>query len=290
MKRVLSYLPSKRTRRRGDRINIPATVVAIAAATVFILPVIWMFVGSLRPDTEIFDSLRTASWSILIPKSVSLDNYVSLLGNGFDRALLNSVFVGVATVALGLIVCVTAAYALAVLNFPGRGFAFAFVVIAFMVPFEAIATSLASQFTDWNLNNTMIALILPGIGNGLAIFNLRQFFLEIPPSMREAAWIDGASEPRILYSIYLPMSGTAVTNSALLIFLGQWAAYLWPLLVISDPKLQLAPIALAKTFGEHAANFGENFAGSIMLALVPAVLMFILTRSFGGVSISNGEK
>jgi multiple sugar transport system permease protein/putative chitobiose transport system permease protein len=204
--------------------------------------------------------------------------------------LFNSAIVALATVALGLIVSVTAAYALAVLNFPGRGFAFAFVVIAFMVPFEAIAIPLASQFTDWHLNNTLIALVLPGIGNGLAIFNLRQFFLGVPSSLREAAKIDGASEPRILYSIYLPISGSAVTNSALLIFLGQWVAYLWPLLVVSDPRLQLAPIALAQTFSEHAANFGENFAGSIMLALVPAVLMFLLQRSFGGLSISSGEK
>jgi multiple sugar transport system permease protein/putative chitobiose transport system permease protein len=102
--------------------------------------------------------------------------------------------------------------------------------------------------------------------------------------------LDGASEPRILFSLYLRLSGPALTNSALLIFLGQWTAYLWPLLIVSDNDLQLAPVALAGTFGEHAADYGQNFAGTILLALVPAVSMFVLQRFFGRLSIGSGEK
>jgi multiple sugar transport system permease protein/putative chitobiose transport system permease protein len=86
------------------------------------------------------------------------------------------------------------------------------------------------------------------------------------------------------------MSGPALTNSALLIFLGQWTAYLWPLLLVTDNNLQLAPVALASTFGEHAASYGQNFAGAVLLSLVPAVTMFVLQRSFGRLSIASGEK
>ena len=277
-------------RRRRDRPRLLPTALAVLLAAVFILPALWILVGSLRPNEDIFGSLTPLSWGVIIPSRASLDNYTGLLGTGFGRAMVNSLVVCFGTVLLGVAVCTLAAYALAVLRFRGRGVVFAFVVIGFMVPFEAIAIPLSQLFTDWGLANTLIGLVLPGIGNGLAIFNLRQFFLGVPSSFREAAMIDGASEPRILASVYLPVSGAALTNSALLIFLGQWTSYLWPLLVISDEDLQVAPVALAKTFSQHTFDFGQNFAGTILLSLVPAVLMLLLQRSFGNLSITSGEK
>lgn len=275
---------------RSDRKSLPMTLLAVFLAAVFILPAVWLFAGSLRPTTEIFASLSPLSWRTLIPETVSIDNYVSLFAGPFGRAFVVSLTVCLLTVALGIGVCVLAAYALAVLSFPGRGAVFAFVVISFMVPFEAIAIPLSQLFGGWGLTNTLMGLVLPGIGNGLAVFNLRQHFLAVPGSYREAATIDGASEIRVLGSVYLPLSGPAIVNSALLIFLGQWSAYLWPLIAVSESRLQVAPIALAKTFAENSSNYGENFAGAIVLSLVPAVLMLILQRSFGRLSLATGEK
>jgi ABC-type glycerol-3-phosphate transport system permease component len=277
-------------RKRRSQHSVQATVLAAILGLVFIVPALWILVGSLRPSSEIFDSLYPLSWDILVPSSISLDNYFGLWSTGFGTALLNSLIVCLVSVVLGVALCALAAYALGVLNFPGRGFVFAFVVIGFMVPFEAIAIPLSQQFSEWSLSNSLAGLILPGIGNGLAIFNLRQHFLSVPESFREAAKLDGASEFLVLRSIYIPISGAALTNSALLIFLAQWTSYLWPLLVVSDESLQVAPVALAKTFAEHASNFGHNFAGAVLLSLVPAVLMFILQKSSGGLSISSGEK
>ena len=291
----LAAPPPTQNRRRRPKSSfggpsLLATVLAVLLGMMFILPAVWILMGSLRPSSAIFGSLYPLSWEILIPSSISFENYTGLLEGGFARALLNSAFVCLATVLLGVIVCALASYALAVLQFPGRAFAFGFVVISFMVPFEAFAIPLSQQFSDWNLTNTYLGLILPGIGNGLAIFNLRQYFMGVPGSLREAARIDGASEPRILWSVYLPNSGPALVNSALLIFLGQWTAYLWPLLVVTDADLQVAPVALAKTFAEHQVNFGQNFAGAILLSLVPAIIMFGLQRFFGGMSMTSGEK
>jgi multiple sugar transport system permease protein/putative chitobiose transport system permease protein len=267
------------------------TAVSVVAGLAFVLPAVWIFIGSFRPNLEILTSMSPLSWHLIIPSKLTLENYNHLLfDSGFARALLNSFIVCIASVAIGLAMSAMAAYALAVFQFPGRNLVFAVIVISFMVPFEAIAIPLAQQFTNWGLGNTMIGLILPGVGNGLAIFNLRQYFLGIPTSYREAAMLDGASEPRILFSLYMRLSGPALTNSALLIFLGQWTAFLWPLLIVSDNSLQLAPVALASTFGEHAADYGQNFAGTIVLTLVPAVSMFVLQRFFGRLSIGSGEK
>lgn len=267
------------------------TAVSAIIAALFILPAAWILLDSFRPNEDVLSSLSPLSWSLIIPSNLTTQNYANLLGrDGFGQSLLNSAIVCGASVAIGLLVSVMAAYALAVLKFPGRNVVFAVIVISFMVPFEAIAIPLSQLFTGWGLANTLIGLILPGIGNGLAIFNLRQHFLGIPGSYREAAMLDGASEPRILFNLYFRMSGSSITNSALLIFLAQWTSFLWPLILITNGNLQLAPVSLANTFGEHGANYGENFAGAVLLALIPAVIMLVLQRFFGRLSIASGEK
>ena len=279
--------------RTGSRPMVTAvlTAAAVVVSSAFILPAVWILIGSFRPTEDILSSMSPLSWQLFVPTDVTMDNYTRLLvDSGFSRALLNSAFVCIASVLIGLLVSAMAAYTLAVFRFPGRNLIFALVVISFMVPFEAIAIPLSQQFISWGLGNTLVGLILPGIGNGLAVFNLRQYFLGIPTSYREAAMLDGASEPRILFLLYLRISGPALTNSAVLIFLGQWTAYLWPLLVISNSRLQLAPVALASTFGERSADYGQNFAGTVLLALVPAISMLVLQRFFGRLSLTSGEK
>lgn len=277
--------------RRGRGRRLVLTAVAAAVGLLFILPAVWILVGSLRPNTEIFGSLSSLSWRLLVPERLTFDNYANLFGGaGFGRALVNSVIVCVATVVFGVAMCALAAYALSVLRFRGRGVVFVVVVVSFMVPFETIAIPLAGLFTGWQLDNSYLGLILPGLGNGLAIFNLRQHFLGIPVSLREAAVVDGASELRILTRIYLPLSGSALINSALLIYLGQWTAYLWPLLITSDLDMYVAPIALARSFSEHAFDFGQNFAGAVVLSLVPAVLLLVLQRFYTRSISGTGSK
>ncbi|MGL3149646.1 carbohydrate ABC transporter permease [Microbacterium sp. A82] len=279
-----------RRRSRWSRPSMPLTVVTVLVSAIFVIPVLWLLAGSLRPGHEIFESLSPLSWDILIPSEVTLENYQAMLFGPFGRALVNSLIVCVISVAVGTVMCALAAYAVAVLKFPGRGIIFTVIVVGFMIPFEAVAIPLSQQFSSWGLANTITGLVLPGIGNGLAIFNLRQHFLSVPASYREAAKIDGASEPRIFTAIYWRLGGGALVNSALLIFLGQWGAFLWPLLVVSERDLQVAPVALAQTFGEHSSSFGQHFAGAVILSIIPALLMFILQKSFGGLSIASGEK
>ena len=291
---VASLIPrsSKRRKviRRGST-NWPLTVAAAFLGVIFFVPALWMVIGSFRQTKEIFETMSEFNWSLLIPSEISLDNYEELMIRlNFDRALWVSAFTTFWAVFIGLCLAISAAYALGVLNFPGRGFVFSLVIISFMMPFDAIAIPLSQLFTDWGLANTAIGLILPAIANGLAIFQLRQYFLGIPRSFRESAMIDGASEPQILWKVYLPISGPALINCGLLLFLGKWTAYLWPLLIVSDVDLQVAPIALARTFGERAANYGANFAGSVILSLVPALIIFALQRNFGRIDWGSEEK
>lgn len=281
---------STRTRRQvGQRVLL--TVLAALVGLAFLLPAIWMLLGSLRPGSEVIGSVSPLSWHTLIPDTWTLDNYRALFGPlRFGRSMVNSLVVAFASVLIGLAISIPAAYALSVLRFPGRDAVFALLVVGFMVPFEAIAIPLAQFFTQWGLTNSYAGLILPGIGNGLAIFNLRQFFRGIPLSLREAARMDGASDLRVMTSIYLPLSATPVINSALLIFLAQWSAYLWPLLVVSDERVQVAAIALSRTFTDTQFNFGQMFGGALVISIVPALLVLLLQRYFAQSIATKGQK
>ena len=156
--------------------------------------------------------------------------------------------------------------------------------------FEAIAIPLSRSFSDWGLTNTLIALILPGLGNGLAVFTLRQFFLGIPPSLSEAAHLDGASWFRVFWSVYLPLTRPALIGAGLILFLFQWQAYLWPILVTSRAELDLAPVAIAKAFGAFTTDYGRVFAETAILALIPAVVLLLLQRYFVTSVASTGSK
>lgn len=272
------------SRRAG--VAILAWIIAI----LFALPLVWMLSGSFRRSAELFGSQYPLSPAILIPGEVTFDNYASLLTGEFGPSVANSVAVTAITVVVGLLICAMCAFALALMKLRGASFVFALVVLSFLVPFDAIAVPLANLFRDWNLDNTYAGLILPGLANGFAIFVLRQFFLNIPAELGEAARVDGLSWWGIFWRIYLPLSKPALIGAGFTLFLFQWGAYLWPLLIGTEPDKVLGPIALANLAGQFTIDFGAIFAGAFLLTLVPMVLLLIFQRQFTASLATTGSK
>jgi len=266
------------------------TTFAIIVSLMFLLPVVWLIASTFRSSSETFASSSPLSWNVLWPKDFTLVNLQSAVDAGFLTALGNSLFVAAATVVVGLGISAAAAFALAVVPFRGRSVMFSIIVLSFLVPFEAIAIPLSRSFSDWGLTNTLPALILPGLGNGLAVFTLRQFFLGIPQTLSEAAHVDGASWFRIFWSIYLPLTRPALIGAGLILFLFQWQAYLWPILVTSKTELDLAPVAIAKAFGAFTTDYGRVFAETAILAIIPAIVLLALQRYFVTSVASTGSK
>lgn len=256
--------------------------IAVLSGLFFLLPLWWIVISAFRPERDIFRYLSPLDPRVLIPTEFSLDSFTALTSGPFFRAVFNSLLVAGVTVVVGLVVCSMAAYALAAIDFPGRSVVFAIVVVGFLVPFDAIAIPLGQVFQDWGLRNTYSALILPGIGNGLAIFALRQFFLAIPSELADAAEVDGAGPIAILFRIYLPLARPALVGAGLLLFVFQWQAYLWPLIVVSDADLQVGPVVLAQLQGQAEYGFdpGQIFAGTFVLAIIPIVLLLRFQRHF----------
>jgi ABC-type glycerol-3-phosphate transport system permease component len=264
--------------------------VIACAGLVFFLPLWWVIVSSLRPEDDIFRYLNPLSAWTFLPNRWTFEHVTALWTSPFARAILNSVLVAGATVALGLVVCALAAFALAVIDFPGRAAVFAVMVVSFLIPFDAIAVPLFDIFRSAGLQNSYAGLILPGVGNGLAIFLLRQFFLGIPRELSEAALVDGMGWFQVFWRIYLPLSVPALISAALIMFIFQWQAYLWPLLIAPSNDYKVAAVALAQFASAYDVNFGVIFAGAMFVSLIPMVVLVGFQRYFTTSVAATGGK
>lgn len=262
----------------------------LAITVAFMVPVAWLVAGGLRPSDEIFSSLTPLSLDTFIPKAADFENFENAMAGPFRTGLINSLIVAVSTVVGGLVVCSLAAFALSAIRLPGRNVIFMAIIFSFLVPEEVIALPLSLLFSKWGLQNTYAGLILPFLGNGMVIFLLRQFFMAIPTQLVDAAKVDGAGWLRIFATIYLPLSLPALISGGLILFNGQWQAYLWPLLMTTREDQYLAPITLGLMVGQYKTDFGQIFAASTILSLIPAAILLIFQRYFTDSIANSGIK
>lgn len=275
--------PTVAPRRRFSHRTVTTvwtTLLVVVVGLAFFLPLWWTFVNSLRPGAETFRYLAPLSWETFFTLTPTAGNYLTLLDSDLGRAIGNSLLVSLITVIAGLVVCSTAAFGLSAFRFRGQSALFAVVILSFLIPFDAIAIPLASMFRDWNLQNTFLGLILPGIGNGMAIFLLRTFFLAIPEELVEAGRLDGLGWWGIFTRLYLPLSRPALIGAGLMLFLFQWQAYVWPLLMGTDREHILGPVALSNLQGQFQVDYGVLFAASMVLVVIPLAIILGFQRYF----------
>jgi len=259
-------------------------LLAIVVVLLFVWPIVWTLTSAFRPNGKMFSYLQPLRVFALIPNSFTLGNVSTAIRTfGFGTAVKNSLIVALTSTALGLAVCVPAAFALAVFRFPFRRLTFVVLFVSFSVPFDVIAIPLFQVFKSWGLVNTYPGLILPGIANGFAVFLVRQFFLNIPSEMEESARVEGASWLRILMRIYVPLAMPAVVTAALMIFIAQWQSFLWPLIMTTTPRMQLGAVDIANMSPSGLGlqpQYGALFAGATVMMLIPGVLLLLFQRYF----------
>ena len=190
---------------------------------------------------------------------------------------------------------ILAGYALAQLRFRGRSLLFAFMLLLLMVPFQLLIIPLYVIIVrNYGLGNSYLGMIAPFAINSTAVFIFRQYFLQLPKELFDAARIDGASELRILTRIALPLVRPALLTAMLLTFIGPWNEFLWPFLITKQQSLQPLAVALANyisTGSAIAANpYGAIMAGAFVLALPAVVLFIIFQRHFVSANIGSGVK
>ena len=273
-----------------ERTSLPLLAIAASAGFAAMAPLIWAGIGAVRRSDDIFRYLSPLSIRTFVPSEVTLDNIVALWTGPFAIAMFNSALVTGITVAVGLVVCAMAAFALAALRYRGQGVVFTVMIVSFLIPFDSIAVPLSQIFRGFELQNTYAGLILPGIGNGLAVFLLRQFFLGIPRELTEAAMIDGLGWRGIFTRIYLPLSKPALIGAAQILFVFQWQAYLWPLLIAPNPDYHVASVAIASFAGQYDVDYGQMFGGAVFVALLPMIVLLAFQRHFVASFASTGSK
>lgn len=265
-------------------------LVIALAGLIFSIPLYWMASSAFRAEADIFRYLAPISIWTWVPTNPTLEHVVGVWQSPFARAIFNSIFVAAATVIAGLAVCSTAAFALSVLEFRGRNLVFTLMVVSFLIPFDAIAVPLYYIMRGFQLQNTYAGLILPGIGNGLAVFLLRQFFLGIPRELREAALVDGMSWFGMFWRVYLPLSVPAMISAAIILFIAQWQAYLWPLLIAPANDYKVAAVAIAEFSTQYDVSFGLILAGALFVSLIPMIVLVGFQQYFTASVASTGSK
>ena len=284
---------------RGIRLVVRYLVLCIVAA-VFIFPIIFMMVSSLKPDEQLLAD--TGSLRAFLPVGdISLANYFA----AFDRApigvfVLNSLIVTVVTVSLSIFLCSLAGFAFVYLNWKGRDLILSFVLATLIVPFETIAIPLllivsrlpwldTEGFTIGWLN-TYHVQIIPWISDALTIFLFVQYFKDLPKELVEAARVEGASWWQVYRRVVMPLSGPVIATAAILKSLKMYnEQYLWPLMVVQDEAHRPIMVGLGYFFQLDVA-WGELMAYLSLITVPVLVLYLALQRAFIASIASTGVK
>jgi multiple sugar transport system permease protein len=270
----------------------PLRILALAAgALMFLFPFYYMLIGSLQsePDT-------TPAGALPNPGNLTGQNYADIDERlDLGSALLNSgIFTG-GVLACTVLFGVLAGYALARLHFRGRALLFNIMLLVQVIPFQLLTIPLYVLIVrTYGLGDSYLGMILPFAINSTAVFVFRQYFLQLPRELFEAAQVDGASELAILFRVALPLVKPALLTAVLLTFIGPWNEFLWPFLITKQADMQPLAVALANYMSNVAARaanpYGALLAGACVLAAPVVVLFVVFQRRFVATNLGSSVK
>lgn len=239
-------------------------------------PFVYMITGSFKFNADIFSYPLT-----FIPREPTLDNYTRLLGGSeipYVRQFANSLFVATAQTLLTLFVASAVGWGFAKYEFRGKRVLFGLLLATLTFPFQLTLVPLFLMMVNIRWLDTYWAIIVPGAVSAFGAFFMRQSMLAVPNDLVDAARIDGASEWGIYVRVGLPLSSGALSVLAVLVFLGAWNDYLWPLIVLRTPEMFTYPVGLATLVGLYKIEYGMILAGAF-LATLPILAIFIAGRN-----------
>ncbi|MEU1392228.1 MULTISPECIES: carbohydrate ABC transporter permease [unclassified Nonomuraea] len=252
-------------------------VVLTAGVVLWLAPFAWMVLGAFKTQDEIFADPPT--WWPHAPTGGNFARWLTELH--FGTFFGNSLVVAVLTVLGNLLFCSMVGYALAKMDFAGKRVLLGVVLVTIMVPGVVTFVPLFVIVAKMGILDTYGALVLPFLTQPVGVFLMRQFMLDIPDSLLEAARIDGASETRIFTRVVLPLCGPALATLGILTFLGSWNNFLWPLVASQTESMYTLPVALSLySTGQYATDYGTLLAGAVLI-ITPILALFVsLQRHF----------
>ena len=241
---------------------------------IYIFPFIWVFLTSIKPDTEIFsDSIK------ILSSKVTFEKYAKLLNSSFLIYIRNSIIVCFISTFITVIISILAAYGFSRYTFKGKDLLTGTFVFSQMFPFVVLLTPLYLLFWKFHLINTFLGLIISYIAITLpfCVYMLLGYFRSVPISLDEAASIDGSSTLRTLFQIILPVTWPGVVATAVFSFVRSWNEYLFALTLMNDDMKKTIPVGLANFFGQYTTEWGSVMSASV-IATIPTLIFFIVMQ------------
>ncbi|MFB4164007.1 carbohydrate ABC transporter permease [Alteribacillus sp. JSM 102045] len=247
-----------------------------AYAIITVIPFLWALTSSFKPLNEILTGGIN-----FIPENFTLENYKTIFTEEalFIRWLMNSLVIAVGATLLNLIFNSMAGYALARLSFPGRTPLFIIVLAVLMIPFQVtmIPNYLILRELEWL--NSYQGMIVPGMVNATFIFMMRQFFINFPREVEEAAAIDGLSKIGTFFRIVMPMAKAALGAQAIFVFMSLWNDFMRPLIVMSDDSMYTLTVGINQFQSQFVTYWNYIMAASMVFTL-PVLVLYIFFNSF----------
>ena len=258
--------------------------ILLVLSLVTLLPVLWVVLSSFKPQSELFQIPLT-----FIPKAWTIENYVSSLAAGnFPVYFSNTVFVAVVSTFITVLVNLMAGYALAKYIFTGRNLIFTIMIATLMIPLQVIMIPIFLQLKNLGMLNSLWGIIIPPAATPTGVFLARQYLVNLPDSLIEAARIHGAKSYTIFARLIVPMSKPIVATIAIFSFMWRWNDYLWPLIVITDNRKQTIQQALANFVGQLQINWSDLLAMTT-IAIIPVIIVFLAFQRFFFSGIAAGS-
>jgi ABC-type glycerol-3-phosphate transport system permease component len=255
---------------RASIIGKHAVLIALSFLAVF--PLYWMLVTSFKPETEVFSSS-------LLPYHWTFDNYLQAWkAIPIARMLTNSIVVAVAQTVMQLLTSILAAYAFTRWNFRFSNLIYSLIALTWLVPFQVIMIPKYVVISNFGWRDTLIGLIMPNIASAFAVLQLYNTFRSFPKALIEAARLDGASDWNVLWRTIFPNLRAAIASIGILLFIGAWNDYFWPLLVTTKPENSTIQIGLQMFMSPDASMWGSLMAATTIASLPIFIIYLLLQR------------
>lgn len=259
----------------------------VLVAAVFALPLLWMFLSSLKSGGELLSNPNR-----LLPEAWRFRNYVEAVTTmPFLQYLRNSLVLSAGSVLGTLCSCTLVAYGFARIKWPGRNLVFGVLITTLLLPWHVTMIPRFLLLRELGLYNTLGALIVPTFfGDAFFIFLLRQFFLTLPDELSDAARLDGCTEWGIFWRIALPLSRPALATVALLQFIAAWNDFNGPLLYLRDSSRFPLAYGLEQFVSAHSSETHLLLAAAVLFTLPIVVLFLLAQRTFMQGITTGGSK
>ena len=240
---------------------------------VMVIPFAYMLGASFKGNSEIYELS-------LLPREPTLDNYRRLFErSGFLRWFANSLLIGIVTTGSVLFFDSLVGYTLAKFRFRGRYLVFVAILSTLMIPTEMLVLPWYSMAKTFGWLDTYWGIAFPGLMTGFGTFLMKQFFEGVPDELLDAARLDGLNEFQVWWQVAMPLVTPALSALAIFTFLGNWTAFLWPLIAITDRNLYTLPVGLASFSGEFQTEWEMVMTGA-SVATIPTILVFLLLQRY----------